>query len=183
VKNDKNTSVFYYMVSAVIFMIGAAYVSVPLYRLFCQVTGYGGTTQVNINPQQTNLVKREEDFITVKFNTDVHSEVPWKFVPCQKEVIVSLGENTLAFFKATNMSDKPVTGVSTYNVTPFESGLFFNKVQCFCFDEQRLEAHETVDLPVLFFVDPTIREEPSLINTNIITLSYTFFKVDEDDNN
>jgi cytochrome c oxidase assembly protein subunit 11 len=81
------------------------------------------------------------------------------------------------------MSDKPVTGVSTYNVTPFESGLFFNKVQCFCFDEQRLEAHETVDLPVLFFVDPTIREEPSLINTNIITLSYTFFKVDEDDNN
>lgn len=153
-------------------MVGLAFAAVPLYQLFCQVTGYGGTTQTAAAAPGAI----GERVITVRFNADVNSALPWGFAPAERELAVRVGEERLAFYRAVNRSSEPVTGVALFNVTPLKAGVYFNKVACFCFDEQRLEAGESVDMPVSFFVDPAIAEDPNLDDVKTITLSYTFFR-------
>jgi len=120
--------------------------------------------------------------ITVRFDSTVGDVMPWSFVPTQLDVKVVPGETALSFFTATNHSDKAITGVATYNVHPPRAGFYFNKIQCFCFEEQRLLPGETVDMPVFFFIDPEWADDPQLAKVANITLSYTFFQTDEDDN-
>jgi cytochrome c oxidase assembly protein subunit 11 len=153
-------------------MLVLAYASVPLYRLFCQKTGFGGTTQV-AKSASTQVVERE---IVVHFNADTHRDLPWKFRPLQTEIKVKVGENALAFYEAHNWSDKPIVGMATYNVSPDKAGIYFNKVACFCFEEQVLSPQQTVEMPVQFFIDPDFAKDPDLKDVNSITLSYTFFR-------
>ena len=153
-------------------MIGLAYASVPLYRWFCQVTGFGGTTQV----AETAPLKVLDRVITVRFNADVNGKLPWAFQPVQREVKVRLGEQALAFYQARNDADAPIVGTATFNVTPPKAGAYFNKVECFCFTEQRLDPGRSVDMPVTFFVDPEMVNDRNLDDVTTITLSYTFFK-------
>ncbi len=160
------------LTGVVVTMLAMAYASVPLYRLFCQKTGYGGTTQV-AKSQSTKMVDR---VITVRFNADVHRELPWHFRPLQTEIKVKVGENALAYYESENWSDKPISGMATYNVTPDKAGIYFNKVACFCFEEQVLSPHQRVEMPVQFFIDPDFADDPDLKDVNTITLSYTFFK-------
>jgi len=157
-------------------MTGLVVASVPLYRLFCQATGYGGTTQrAEAAPAEIG-----ELVMTVRFNTDVDPDLPWRFEPVERQVRVRVGEEKLAFFRARNRAGKAVTGRATFNVTPDKAGLYFNKVACFCFDEQRLEAGQQVDMPVSFFIDPAIVEDDELKQVRTITLSYTFFREPDD---
>ena len=157
-------------------MVGASYAAVPLYEIFCQVTGYGGTTQVaEVSPDRV-LDRR----ITIRFNADTDRALPWKFSAVKDKVDVRVGENILAFYRARNVSGGTVVGTATFNVTPLKAGQYFNKIECFCFTEQRLEPGGEVDMPVSFFVDPAIAEDPSLDDVNEITLSYTFFKTEVD---
>jgi cytochrome c oxidase assembly protein subunit 11 len=153
-------------------MLAMAYASVPLYRLFCQKTGYGGTTQV-AKTQSTKVVERE---ITVRFNADTHRNLPWHFRPLQTQIKVKIGENALAFYESQNWSDQPICGMATYNVTPDKAGIYFNKISCFCFEEQVLSPQQRVDMPVQFFIDPDFDNDPDLKDVKTITLSYTFFK-------
>jgi len=153
-------------------MVGLTFASVPLYRMFCQVTGYGGTTQVATAVPEAVSERR----ITVRFNADVNPKLPWKFQPIDHAVSLRVGEPGLAFFRAENLSDRPVTGTATFNVTPLKAGQYFDKTQCFCFDEQRLEAGESVEMGVSFFVDPAILDDRNLDDVSTITLSYTFFR-------
>jgi cytochrome c oxidase assembly protein subunit 11 len=155
-------------------MIGLSYASVPLYALFCQVTGYGGTTQVATDaPRDVS-----EKTIKIRFNADVNSRLPWQFKPEQREITVKLGEDNLAYYMAENLSVKPVTGQALYNVTPLKAGQYFSKIACFCFDEQTLEPGQRVDMPVSFYVDPAIAEDPNTRDVKTITLSYTFYKTE-----
>ena len=152
-------------------MLMLAYASVPLYRIFCQVTGFGGTTR----RAELNNVKMSERVVTVRFNADTDPKLPWKFVPIERTVQVHLGENRLVAFRATNESGQPTRGTATYNVTPFAAGKYFNKIQCFCFEEQRLAPGQSANLPVSFFIDPEILNDPLVRDVTNITLSYTFF--------
>jgi cytochrome c oxidase assembly protein subunit 11 len=156
-------------------MVGAAYASVPLYQLFCQVTGFGGTTQI----AETAPEAAGERVFTIRFNADVDPNLPWDFQPVQREMTLRVGESGLAHFEARNRSARPTAGTATFNVTPLKAGQYFNKVQCFCFTEQRLSPGARADMPVSFFVDPRIDDDPNLDEVKTITLSYTFFP-DED---
>lgn len=163
-------------VSVVAGMVGLAYASVPLYRLFCQVTGFGGTTQVADNaPAEIG-----ERVIKIRFNADTSQGMPWSFEPAQREISLRVGEQGLAYYTAHNPTDRPVTGQATYNVTPLKAGIYFNKIECFCFQEQTLEPGQQVDMPVAFFVDPDIAEDPNLNDVTTITLSYVFFRREND---
>lgn len=153
-------------------MLMLSYASVPLYRLFCQVTGFGGTTQRARVISKPTLAQR---FITVRFNTDTDPHLPWQFRPLQREVRVRVGDNTLVAFEARNLSDEPTRARATYNVTPFVAAKYFNKVQCFCFTDQYLAPHARATLPVSFFIDPEILDDPEAADVRNITLSYTFF--------
>ena len=153
-------------------MVMLAYASVPLYKIFCPVTGFGGTTQ----RVAANFITRKSDrIINVRFNADTDPRLPWKFTPVEKSVDVHLGENRLVAFRAVNASDQPTRGTASYNVTPFAAGKYFNKIQCFCFEEQHLGPHQSATLPVSFFIDPAILDDPQLRDVANITLSYTFF--------
>ncbi|MDE0944501.1 MAG: cytochrome c oxidase assembly protein [Alphaproteobacteria bacterium] len=154
-------------------MVGMAYAAVPLYQMFCQVTGFGGTTQV-AEEAPSEIGDR---IITVRFNADTARGMPWDFSPQQRAVTLHVGEQTLAFYQATNPTDRPIVGTSTFNVTPAKAGAYFNKIDCFCFTEQVLAPGESVDMPVSFFVDPAISDDPNLDDVKTITLSYTFFEV------
>lgn len=157
-------------------MVGAAYAAVPLYKIFCQVTGYGGTTQVaEIAPAR--VLART---MTIRFNTDVDKSLPWRFEPVQAKMVIRVGEQGLAFFRAKNMSSHAITGTAAFNVTPDKAGIYFNKIQCFCFTEQRLEPGAEIDMPVTFFVDPKIAEDRDTDDVTTITLSYTFFQTEAD---
>ena len=158
-------------------MIGLSFASVPLYRLFCQVTGFGGTPQVAERAPEAIA----ERVITVRFNADTDPALPWAFQPVQREVEVRVGEPALTFYRARNAGSGPVTGTATFNVTPLKAGAYFSKVECFCFTEQRLAAGEQVDMGVSFFVDPAILEDRNLDEVEAITLSYTFFRSPEED--
>jgi len=152
-------------------MVGLAYASVPLYRLFCQVTGFDGTPRVAAAPSATVL----DHTVTIRFDANVAPDLPWRFEPEQTTTKVKLGESTLAFYRATNTSDHPVWGMATFNVFPEQAAPFFNKLQCFCFTEQLLQPGESVAMPVSFFVDPQILADKDAFWVEHITLSYTFY--------
>ncbi len=163
------------LVAIALGMLMLAYASVPLYRLFCQVTGFGGTTR----RAETNFSSGVSSHtMTVSFNADTDPALPWKFTPLEKNVTVHLGENRLVAFKVISQSAAPTRGSATYNVTPNLAGKYFNKIQCFCFTEQRLKPNEEVTMPVSFFIDPAILDDPELKGLTNITLSYTFFSYD-----
>ena len=167
------------IVFIVVIMVGLSFASVPLYDLFCRTTGFGGTPVVNKNINESKLDK--EMSMRVLFNADIAHGLEWNFSPVQREKIVTLGETTLVFYKANNYSDKPVTGVATFNVLPLKIGKYFSKIDCFCFEEQTLSSGEKVEMPVSFYIDPKIAEDPNTKEVREITLSYTFF-VNEGDN-
>ncbi|KAJ8950172.1 hypothetical protein NQ314_008025 [Rhamnusium bicolor] len=173
-------STLYYVTAAGVITVGLSYAAVPLYRMFCQAYSYGGTTAVGHDSSKVesmSVVKHKP--IKIKFNADTASSMRWNFKPQQSEIVVFPGETALAFYTAKNPSDKPVIGISTYNVVPFEAGQYFNKIQCFCFEEQMLNPHEQVDMPVFFYIDPEIMEDPYMEFVSEITLSYTFFEAKE----
>ena len=236
-QQQRNINTAWYSVAIVIGALGASYAAVPLYKVFCQTTGFGGTTQRVLNDSNNNNNQENDasngssnddeynntmevylqrlassilpagtaarvhtwtdvdamerlrslkpvsnhDMITVRFDTTVTDIMPWSFVPVQLDVKVVPGETALSFFRVTNHSKKAITGVATYNVHPPKVGLYFQKIQCFCFEEQRLLPGETVDMPVFFFIDPEIINDPQVSYVRSVTLSYTFFPTDEDD--
>ena len=159
------------LIAVPIAMVGAAYASVPLYQLFCQVTGYAGTTQVaSAAPEAAG-----ERVFTIRFDSSVDPKLPWAFQPVERQMTLRIGESGLALFRARNLSDRKTAGTATFNVTPLKAGQYFNKVQCFCFTEQHLAPGASADMPVSFFVDPAIDKDPNLREVKTITLSYTFF--------
>ncbi|KAK4761458.1 hypothetical protein SAY87_029342 [Trapa incisa] len=184
-QEQKSRKMLIYLTALVFAMVGGSYAAVPLYRRFCQATGYGGTVQrresvedkIARHSKDGTVTTRE---IAVQFNADVADGMPWKFTPTQREVRVKPGESALAFYTAENRSSTPITGVSTYNVTPMKAAVYFNKIQCFCFEEQRLLPGEQIDMPVFFYIDPEFETDPRMEGINNIILSYTFFKVAEE---
>jgi cytochrome c oxidase assembly protein subunit 11 len=162
-----------------LFTCSAALVSaaVPLYRLYCQATGYGGTTQT-----ATAAPGAAAGLITVRFNADTATDLPWTFKPAQGPVTIHLGEQVTVFFEATNPTNRTITGHATFNVTPDKAGEYFAKIQCFCFTEQTLAPGETAMMPVTFFVDPEIAKDPLTDEVGTITLSYTFFESQDETN-
>jgi cytochrome c oxidase assembly protein subunit 11 len=154
----------------VVAMVGAAYAAVPLYRLFCQVTGFDGTPRIAAKAPDTVLEKT----ITVRFDANVAPGLPWRFEPVETTMTVRIGENALAFYRAVNTSDRPVTGTATYNILPEVAAAYFSKIQCFCFTEQVLEPGKTVEFPVSFFIDPGIVADKDARHVTHVTVSYTF---------
>lgn len=181
----KSKKMLLYLTGLVFAMVGCSYAAVPLYRRFCQATGYGGTVQRRESVEE-KIARHAKDGtvssreIVVQFNADVADGMPWKFVPTQREVRVKPGESALAFYTAENRSKTPIVGVSTYNVTPMKAAVYFNKIQCFCFEEQRLLPGEQIDMPVFFYIDPEFETDPKMDGINNMILSYTFFKVSEE---
>jgi cytochrome c oxidase assembly protein subunit 11 len=153
-------------------MVGLSFASVPLYRMFCAATGFGGTTQ-RAAAAPTEVAK---GFVTVRFDSAVSPDLAWDFYPVKHEVKVHPGEQTEVFFRAVNRGPEPVTGRAIYNVTPTKSGIYFDKLQCFCFTGQRLAPGESRDMGVVFFVDPDILRDPDTQDVHTITLSYTMFR-------
>lgn len=174
---NRNTRLLFICGTVAVSMVGAAYAAVPLYDLFCRVTGYGGTTQVAVAAAD-RVLDRE---VTVRFDASRNGGLPWEFEPLDRSITVNVGESALAYFRATNTSDRPVTGVATYNVTPYKAAPYFVKLECFCFTEQTLQPGESIDMPVLFFVDPDIESDRRADDITTITLSYTFFEGEEGD--
>ena len=152
-------------------MVGAAYASVPLYKLFCQVTGYGGTTQ-RVEQYSDKVLDRT---ITVRFDTNTSGGIPWDFAPVKRDMTMKIGETVEAKFRVTNLFDRRASGRATFNVSPEMAGAYFNKMECFCFTDTTLKPGETLDMPVVFYVDPAIVDVPELRDVRTITLSYTFF--------
>ncbi len=146
--------------------------AVPLYELFCRVTGYGGTTQRAASAPGAVGARS----FTIRFDAETSPQLPWAFQPAQRQVTVRAGERKLILYVVRNNSDEPVTGTATFNVTPAKAGRYFNKIHCFCFSKQRLKAGQRVDMPVSFFIDPAILKAKNLRDVSVITLSYTFFR-------
>ncbi len=177
VKNDKaNTRIAIICASVVFGMIGLAYASVPLYRIFCQITGFGGTTQVSSGADGVILDRK----ITVAFDANVNRDLDWIFKPAQTKITMKIGTESLAFYRATNTSKQTIIGTAVFNVSPPLAGQYFNKVECFCFTEQTLKPGQTVDMPVTFFIDPELANDKDLKKLTTITLSYTFYKKKND---
>ena len=168
----RNTRTGLILAGVAVGMVGLAFASVPLYSLFCQVTGFGGTPQIATAAPQDVLDRT----MVIRFNADVDPKLPWTFQPNRRQVSVQVGEIGQIAYTARNLGDAPVTGTATFNVTPLKAGKYFDKVQCFCFDEQRLEAGQEVEMGVSFFVDPAIMDDRNLDEVKTITLSYTFFR-------
>ncbi len=160
------------LVSVTLAMLGASFAAIPLYRVFCAVTGYGGTPQ--IGPEVPRGIAAGK--ITVRFNADVNPGLPWKFAPEQEKVTLSLGEQQVAFYTARNEAATPVTGIALYNVTPDKVGKYFHKTACFCFNQQTLAPGQQMEFPISFWVDPAIATDPNTADVNVITLSYTFYR-------
>ena len=161
------------MAGVALLMVGVAFASVPLYRIFCQVTGFGGTP-----------VRSEEapgavaGQIGVRFDANIDPALPWRFEPVQKTVRIHPGERTQILYRSTNLTARPTTGRAIFNVTPLKAGQYFSKIECFCFTEQTLRGGQKVDMPVIFYVDPRIREDEATKDIDEITLSYTFYPVE-----
>ena len=157
-------------------MLGLAFASVPLYRLFCQATGYGGV------PQRADRAPNEilDRTIRIRFDANVDRSLPWTFLPDQRVMDVKIGDTALAFFKATNNTGAPVTGRAVFNVVPELAGRYFTKIECFCFKQQMLAAHASAEMPVTFFVDPKIVDDEDTKSISEITLSYTFYRSDKE---
>ena len=155
-------------------MLGLSFASVPLYDLFCRVTGFGGTTQTaDALPDQ--IIDRD---VEIRFNADTGRGMAWNFEPEMDKVTIKVGGRGLTNFIASNPTSKPIAGTAIYNVTPLKVGKYFNKIQCFCFDEQILNPGERVDMPVIFFLDPEFHSDPDMDDVKVITLSYTFFRTE-----
>ncbi|XP_055532865.1 cytochrome c oxidase assembly protein COX11, mitochondrial [Wyeomyia smithii] len=179
-RQHKIRTTLYYVAAAGVMTVGLSYAAVPLYRMFCQAYSYGGTTGQGHAGDKVESMQRVKDrVIKVTFNADIGASMRWNFKPQQPEIKVVPGETALAFYTAKNPTDQPVIGISTYNVIPFEAGAYFNKIQCFCFEEQQLNPHEEVDMPVFFYIDPEIMDDPRMELIDSITLSYTFFEAKE----
>lgn len=161
--------------SIAVAMVGLAYASVPLYTLFCQVTGFGGTTQRADQAPDKSI----DRMMTIRFDANVAGSLPWIFEPAQRSMEVKVGVENFAHYRATNRSSHDVTGTAVFNVTPLNAGAYFNKIQCFCFTEQTLKPGQSVDMPVSFFVDPSIADDRDLDGVSTITLSYTFYPAKE----
>ncbi len=170
---ERTTRTALLAVLGICFMTGLAFASVPLYRLFCQVTGLNGTTQRGL--AAPGATDRQ---IRVDFDANVNPKLPWKFAPENPSDTVAVGARDMAFFTATNTSSRPITGTATFNVTPAQAGKYFTKIQCFCFTQQTLKPGETARMPVIFFIDPKILADPDAADIQTITLSYTFYPVD-----
>ncbi|XP_029161998.1 cytochrome c oxidase assembly protein COX11, mitochondrial [Nylanderia fulva] len=174
-KKLRSTTLYWTGVGVLI--VGLSYSAVPLYRMFCQSYSYGGTISAGHDASKVTTMSPVKDRkIKIKFSADTSASMLWNFKPQQIEITVVPGETALAFYTATNPTDKQVIGISTYNVLPFEVGQYFNKIQCFCFEEQMLSPHEQVDMPVFFYIDPEFAEDPKMEFVNEIVLSYTFFE-------
>lgn len=171
-----------YILSGLVIMCGVAYAGVPLFKVFCRSFGFGGNTELSkaIDTKRIETMAKVHDrVITVKFSADTAGAMRWKFRPQQTAIKVKPGETALAFYTATNPTDKPIIGISTYSVTPYRAAPYFNKIQCFCFEEQILNPNEQVDMPVFFYIDPEYDDDPFLEFDDEITLSYTFFEAKE----
>ena len=173
-QNRRNGKTLAYLASLGVFMLSMSFAAVPLYDWFCRVTGYGGTTSVAETAPQDVLDK----VVTVKFAAATERGMPWEFKPSQNEMEIRIGETGLAFYTATNPTDKPVAGSASFNVTPFSAGGYFAKIACFCFEEQVLQPGESIEMPVTFFVDPEIVEDDEARFVHTITLSYTFHEIE-----
>lgn len=168
-----NRSFALQLASIAVGMVMLAYASAPLYRLFCQVTGFGGTTQrADAKPFTGKASTRE---VTVRFDANTDPKLPWAFKPLEHQVTVNIGQNRLVAFEAQNLSKQATKGTATFNVTPNSVGKYFNKIQCFCFEEQHLAAGQKVNMPVSFYLDPEYLNDPETRDITNITLSYTFF--------
>lgn len=148
-----------------------AYASVPLYRLFCQVTGFGGTTQKAVSAPEVVTNQR----VTVTFNADIDKDLMWEFRPGVPKQNPLIGENILTYYVAENKSNEPLTGHATFNVVPHAAGQYFSKIECFCFKDQTLAPGQKVNMPISYYIDPAILDDPEMKNVTTITLSYTFF--------
>ena len=168
---SRNGATALVLAGVIVAMLGLSAAAVPLYDLFCRVTGYGGT------PRIADAVEGGPApvLVTVAFNADVDPKLAWSFQPAQREIRLPPGEERLAFYEAVNRSDRPIVGRAVYNVTPEKVGSHFAKLECFCFQEQVLEPGQRVEMPVSFFVDPALLEDPSTREVRQITLSYTFY--------
>ena len=171
-----NLKITFSLIFLVSFMFFLTFAAVPLYKLFCQVTGYGGTPKIVDIKDQIDISQKK---IKIEFNSDVNKKLNWSFKPEQRSMESKIGDSILAFYKAKNNGNKSITGVATYNVLPFEAAQYFNKVDCFCFENQTSEPGEEVLLPINFYIDPKILNDPSVKHLNSIVLSYTFFQSDQ----
>ncbi|PFH52927.1 hypothetical protein AMATHDRAFT_138779 [Amanita thiersii Skay4041] len=174
----RNKALLMYTSAVVVFVVGVSYAAVPLYRMFCAATGFAGTPKVGTGKFEAERLVPVEGAhrIKIHFNADRSEQLPWTFTPRQKHVSVLPGETSLAFYTAKNKSDKDIIGIATYNVTPDRIAPYFSKVECFCFEEQKLLAGEEVDMPLLFFIDKDVLDDPSCQNVQDVVLSYTFFR-------
>ena len=169
--DTKNSRVGLIVAGTAALMVGMAYAAVPLYELFCQVTGYGGTTQEVASVDDT-VIDRD---IKVRFAASTHRDMAWEFKPSQGNQRLKVGEQSLAYYEAYNPTNKTIVGRATYNVTPHKAGSYFAKIDCFCFTEQVLKPGERIDMPVVYYIDPSIDEDRNLDEVTEVTLSYTFF--------
>lgn len=165
----------FFMGGIAVFMLGISFASVPLYRLFCQQTGYGGTPKLVYQGTFSHAPSPHQ--LTIRFNADVHRHLPWSFRPLQTQLLVQAGAQVTAFYEVTNLTSAPMTGIASYNVTPDKAAPYFNKIDCFCFEEQRVLPGPPMTMPVQFFIDPAIVKDHPDVTT--ITLSYTFFEVND----
>ncbi|MDP3549460.1 MAG: cytochrome c oxidase assembly protein [Novosphingobium sp.] len=175
---QKNRKVGMLAAGGALAMLGLGYASVPLYQLFCQVTGYGGTTQ-RADAAAAAGVKVAGKSVTIRFDANVARDMPWQFKPMQVKQDVRVGQRQMARYEARNLSDQTVTGTAIFNVSPEQAGKYFNKIQCFCFTEQTLQPGQQIPMPVIYYVDPAILDDPSAKNIEEITLSYTFNETHE----
>ena len=177
----KHKTVLIYLTTVAVISVGLSYAAVPLYRLYCQATGYGGTTKkkTDVGGELEEMERIEDRPLTIRFEAGTSKRLQWKFKPQQKEVKLTPGETALAFYTAENLTDRPIIGISAYNVIPFDAGKYFNKIQCFCFEEQQLNPYEEVDMPVFFYIDPEFDEDPQMAKVDEIILSYTFFEASD----
>lgn len=176
---EKNRRTALVVLAVVAGMAGMAYASVPLYNLFCRVTGFGGTTQVAESAPPPEAVR--ERTVTVKFDANTARNMPWRFAPQERQKTVRLGQKMLTSFRAENPTGSEITGTALYNVTPEKAGKYFHKIQCFCFGEQVLPPGKAVSMPVVFYVDPAMDDDRAMDDVTHITLSYTFFRAGSSD--
>ncbi|CAF1003757.1 unnamed protein product [Adineta ricciae] len=185
-RNEKNRriNIALYMSSMAILMLGLTYASVPLYKMFCEATGFDGvirktgddeTISANVR-QLAQRTAKTDPMLRIHFTSTPSALLPWTFEPEQHEISIQPGETALAFYRAKNESNRPIIGIATYNVQPSQAAFYFNKIQCFCFEEQRLEPGEEIDMPVFFYIDPDFIQDPSLQGVRDISLAYTFFE-------
>ncbi|MEZ5893894.1 MAG: cytochrome c oxidase assembly protein [Parvularculaceae bacterium] len=172
---DRNRKTATIIAAVVAGMVGASFAAVPAYRAFCQATGFGGYTQRADKGADRTL----ERSVTVRFDAAVNQGLAWRFKPEQPSQTMHIGETSLAYFEAENLSHHPITGRATFNVTPDKAGIYFKKIECFCFTEQTLQPGEKVSMPVTYFVDPKLASDPNLADVETITLAYTFFPWDD----